>query len=379
MLKDEKHKQFWWLPDVQMAIRSHKLPAVMRLLDDVIFNREKFDQQGLALYTEEDRQYALLCKVNLLQSASRPHEALAWLCLENTLHPDNTSARAMMEELLNKLPTHYALTGRISPKEQFSLGWKDVAGMEEVKLRFERDIILPLKRPEIYKEYKLSPPNGVLLWGPPGCGKTFLASKLAERLEYEFIELRPSDIASIYVHGTVQLIAEVFDKAEQSAPAIIFIDELDAIAPSRTDLYHSYSEEVNQLLIRLNDCSSRGITVIGATNRPDRIDSAIKRPGRFDLMVYVPQPDLAAREQLFRMYLQDRKLGSDIDVTDLAIRSGGYTCVDIKHLCDEAARYAMSAKEPICQGHLLQSLATNHPSVSSEEILEYERLRAKER
>lgn len=379
MLRDEQHKQFWWLPDVQTAIRSHKLPVVMRLLDDVIFNREKFDQQGLALYTEEDRQYALLCKVNLLQSAGRPHEALAWLCLENTLHPDNASARAMMEELLNKLPTHYALTGRISPKEQFSLGWKDVAGMEEVKLRFERDIILPLRKPELYKEYKLSPPNGVLLWGPPGCGKTFLASKLAERLEYEFIELRPSDIASIYVHGTVQLMAEVFDKAEQSAPAIIFIDELDAIAPSRSDLYHSYSEEVNQLLIRLNDCSSRGITVIGATNRPDRIDSAIKRPGRFDLMVYVPPPDLGAREQLFRMYLQDRKLGSDIGVTDLAIRSGGYTCVDIKDLCDEAARYAMSAKEPICQGHLLQSLAANHPSVSSEEILEYERLREKER
>lgn len=376
---DQPAKQFWWLESVQNAMRARRIPTTLKLLDLVIFSQEGFGQQGLPLFAEQERQYALLYKVNLLLSFGRTHEALAWLCLEQSLHPDNSSAAAKREELLQKLPDSEGRKSTVASAVRFSLGWEGVAGMEDVKLRFERDVIMPLKQPEIYAAYGLLPPNGILLWGPPGCGKTFLASKLAERLEFSFLEIRPSDIANIYIHGTVQKIAEAFDEAEANAPAVVFIDELDAIAPNRAGLYHSYAAEVNQLLIRLNNCAERGITVIGATNTPDRIDPAIKRPGRFDVLIYVPPPDIAAREQLFSIHLEGRMLDPEIDISDLATRTSGYTCSDIKHLCEEAARKAVSTLTPISHQHLLRAIELNLPSVSGEELLQYEELRAKER
>lgn len=380
MLKaDESGKEFWWLDPVRDSVWKGKYPTAFRVLDSIIFNQDAFVQQGLPLYVDNDRQYALLYKVNLLLSLRRTHEALAWLCLENTLHPENTSATALKEELLQKLPKTKVVRKPVPAANRLSMGWDGVAGMEEVKLRFERDIILPLKHPEIYAEYKLSPPNGILMWGPPGCGKTFLASALASRLNHKFIQINPSDTASIYIHGTVQKIAQVFDEAEANAPAIVFIDELDAFTPQRDGVQHSYAEEVNQLLMRLNNCSERGITVIGATNIPDRIDSAIKRPGRFDVLIYVSPPDMAAREQLFRIHLEGRKLAYDIDIMDLAMMTGGYTCSDIKHLCDEAARNALSRDESINHQHIVTAIQSNSPSVSSEELLKYEQLRENER
>ena len=375
----DNKKQFWWLPRIQDAMRDREFAAAIRWLDVVIFNPDTLAQPSLSLFEEEDRQYAMLCKARLLHSRGRMLEALAWLCLEHFLHPHNVSAVALREQLLGQLSARPAPSRPTPAAERFSLGWEGVAGMEEVKLRFERDVILPLRHPELYARYKLSPPNGVLLWGPPGCGKTFFASKLAEQLDYGFLRVQPSDTASIYVHGTVEKIADVFDRAESSAPAMIFIDELDAFAPSRTDLQHSYAEEVNELLIRLDNCSKRGVTVVGATNRPDRIDPAVKRPGRFDHLIYVPPPDMAAREQLFVIHLRGRPLDAGIQIAELAMRTGGYTCSDIKHICDEAARAAMSADASISEALLLAAIADNRPSVSSEELLEYERLREQER
>src|ERR1019366_4691819 len=151
--------------------------------------------------------------------------------------------------------------------------------MRDLKAMLERDVVLPLQEPEIYARYRLGLPNGILLYGPPGCGKTFIARKLAEVAGFNFMEVTPGDLASIYVHGTQGKIAELFARAQKQTPCMIFFDELDAMVPNRggNDVGHHYSSEVNEFLVRLNECGRNGILVIGATNQPEHIDAAVLR------------------------------------------------------------------------------------------------------
>ncbi|MBK8352704.1 MAG: ATP-binding protein [Saprospirales bacterium] len=177
---------------------------------------------------------------------------------------------------------------------QPTLNWDGVAGMRELKAIFERDIILPLREPAIYKAYKVSLPNGVLLYGPPGCGKTFIARKLAEVLNYNFKEIKPSDLASIYVHGTQDKIGQLFADAKAQAPCMLFLDEIEALVPNRSSggVSFHYQAEVNEFLVHLNECEKNKILVIGATNLPNLIDPAVRRPGRLDKKIFVAPPDL---------------------------------------------------------------------------------------
>ena len=171
-------------------------------------------------------------------------------------------------------------------------GFDAIAGVSELKDTLYHDVIMPLKDKELYERYKVSAPNGMLLYGPPGCGKTFISRQFAEEIGFNFIELKPSDLASIYVHGTQEKIGQVFNEAREKAPTVLFIDELDAILPNREgDLGQHYASEVNEFLAQMNECNKDGIFIIAATNRPEKIDPAILRTGRMDKVVYIAPPD----------------------------------------------------------------------------------------
>ncbi|MDO4730264.1 MAG: ATP-binding protein [Candidatus Saccharibacteria bacterium] len=252
---------------------------------------------------------------------------------------DGKKLKCVVSQVYNRHKLEKLLDDSVSP-----VGLDAVAGMFELKNVLIEDVVKPFRNPEKYRRFKVSVPNGILLYGPPGCGKTFIVQKLAEELGYNFIELKHSDIASSYLHGTTQLIRETFDKARSQAPTVLFIDEIDGLAPNRGDVSSSSSshkqEEINELLLQFNNAAKDKILIIAATNRPQLLDPAIVRPGRMDYHVYVGPPDYEARLELFKMYLKGRPVSS-INYEKLANETKGYASVDIRLICDNAARHAL--------------------------------------
>jgi len=211
-------------------------------------------------------------------------------------------------------------------------GFDCIAGMHELKETLISEVINPLKDPERFKKFKVSIPNGIILYGPPGCGKTFIVRKLAEELGYNFIEVKHSDLATPFIHGSVGNIGKVFANAQDNAPAIMFFDEISGLVPNRQNLQGEGSykeEEINEFLMQLNDAGDKKILVVGATNFIDRIDPAVLRPGRMDKKIYVPPPDKEARVELFKLGLLGRPYSKDINFDKLAILTEGYSCADI--------------------------------------------------
>jgi len=252
-------------------------------------------------------------------------------------------------------------------------GFDDIAGMSELKETLYHDIILPLSDTELYEKYKVSPPNGMLLYGPPGCGKTFISQKFSEEVEYNFIELKPSDLASIYVHGTQEKIGQLFQEAKEKSPTIMFIDEIDAILPNRKgSLSHSYASEVNEFLAQMTECHKKGIFVIAASNRPEKIDPAIIRTGRIDKVVYLGPPDFDARFEMFKMYLEDRPADSNIDLKKISEMTENYVSSDISYIVNEASRNALKERININQQHIEEVIKRTKPSVSISQINKYE-------
>jgi len=254
-------------------------------------------------------------------------------------------------------------------------GFDCVAGMKDLKSTLINDVINPLLTPEKFKKFKLSIPNGILLYGPPGCGKTFIVKKLAEELNYTFIELNPSSVATSYVHGAVGNIGKVFEMAKLQAPSIVFIDEIEGLVPKREDLSSSADikkEEINEFLLQLNNAGENKILVIGATNRPHMIDTAIMRSGRMDKRIYVPAPDFEARKEMFKICLSGRPYDKSIDFNKLATLTENYVSSDIELIVDQSARLAVSNdKDIIDEDMILRSISKFSPSVSPEEILYY--------
>lgn len=254
-------------------------------------------------------------------------------------------------------------------------GFDCVAGMNELKALLVNDVIKPLLDPEKYKKFKLSIPNGILLYGPPGCGKTFIVRKLSEELGYNFVELKHSDVGSSYVYGTVNKIAKIFDMAKLKAPSIIFIDEISGLVPKRESLDSTSmhkEEEVNEFLMQLNDCADSNVLVVGATNYPNRIDVAVLRSGRMDKRIYVPPPDSEARRELFKMDLSGRPHSADIDFDKLAKLTENFVSSDIALIVDEAARIAINEDKPISQKMLASVIANFKPSITEDEIKYFE-------
>ena len=227
--------------------------------------------------------------------------------------------------------------------EHTGLTLADVAGMTEVKQRLEAAFLAPMRNPDLRRLYGKSLRGGLLLYGPPGCGKTFIARAVAGELGARFIAVSFADIIDMFVGQSERNIHELFEIARRNAPCVLFLDEVDAIGQKRSQLRHTpMRSAVNQLLLELDDISgnNEGVFLLAATNHPWDVDSALRRPGRFDRTLLVLPPDAAAREGVFRYHLKDRPVAG-IDLAKLARQTDGYSGADIAHICETAAERAL--------------------------------------
>ena len=257
-------------------------------------------------------------------------------------------------------------------------GFEDIAGMNDLKTMLRQKVIFILTDKTRAEKYKLTPPNGMLLYGPPGCGKSFFAEKFAEEAGFNFILVKASDLGSIYVHGTQGKIADLFKKAEANAPTIICFDEFDAFVPDRSSQGGGDHQagEVNEFLTQLNNCSKRGIFVIATSNRPDKIDPAVLRTGRIDRQIFVPLPDEEARREMFKIHLKDRPC-EEIDAEKLATMTEGYIASDIAYIVNDAAMGAAFSDQPISQQMLEETIHSIRPSINKTVVNFYDSLHDK--
>ena len=317
----------------------------------------------------EERRIAWLLRINLLLQHRRYREALAWVLYELDTNPENAAAVALRLKLRRYLKLEASPAKH--PPVETDFDWAGVAGMRSVKAMLERDVLLPLVEPALFAKYKLSPPNGILFYGPPGCGKTHMARALARKAGRTFLEIKPSDLGSIYIHGAQGKIRQLFDEAVEKSPCLVFFDELDALVPKRGHAGGYQDNEVNEFLVQLNNSAERGLLVIGATNRLGSIDTAVSRPGRMDKKVFIGLPDVEARAELFRICLEDRPV-APINPVALARASAGYTCAEIAHLCDEAARIALETERAITEIDLQRAMKNFRPAGHSNDPREWE-------
>ena len=257
-------------------------------------------------------------------------------------------------------------------------GFADVAGMSDIKVIMQKKIINILKDPEKAERFKIQIPNGMLLYGPPGCGKSFIAEKFAEEAGYNYVFIKSSDLASIYVHGSQEKIGMLFEEARKNAPTILNFDEFEALVPNRSKINNaSESGEVNEFLSQMNNCGKDRIFVIASSNRPDLIDPAVLRKGRIDKMIYIPVPDKEARQGIFEIHMKDRPSSEDIDYSRLADLTENFVASDIAYIVNDAATRAFEDDVDISQQLLEDVILENTPSISSDDIRFYDGIKDK--
>ncbi|UGV41077.1 CDC48 family AAA ATPase [Methanococcoides orientis] len=263
-----------------------------------------------------------------------------------------------------------------------NVGWDDVGGLEDVKELLKEAVEWPLKNPESFQRIGVEAPKGVLLYGPPGTGKTMLAKAIAHESNANFITSKGSDLLSKWYGESEKHISEMFARARQVAPSIVFLDELDALAPIRGGAMGEpqvTERIVNQLLSELDGLEElHGVVIVGATNRPDIIDPALLRPGRFDELILVPVPDLPTRRKIFAVHTKKMSLASDVNIEELVTSTDKYTGADVAAVCKKAGRFALRedlmAKE-VSQKHFLKAIAETGTSVTSDTMKYYEDLK----
>jgi transitional endoplasmic reticulum ATPase len=254
--------------------------------------------------------------------------------------------------------------------ERPDLKFADVGGMESVKDEIRMKIILPLEHPELYKAYGKSIGGGILLYGPPGCGKTYLARATAGEIKAGFLAVGINDVLEMWIGNSERNLHALFEQARQNAPCVLFFDEVDALAASRSDLKASGGRQlINQFLAELDGIGGRndGVLVLAATNAPWHLDSAFRRPGRFDRILFVPPPDLAARASILRLLCRDKPV-KDLDFEHLAKKTDNLSGADLKAVIDLAVeaklREAMKAGslKPLTTKDLLAAASSIKPS-----------------
>ncbi len=229
--------------------------------------------------------------------------------------------------------------------EVTTVHWDDAGGLDDVKQHLIEAVEWPIKSPEIFTKLGIRPPKGILLYGPPGCGKTLLARAVATESEANFISIKGPEVFSKWVGESEKAIREVFRKARMAAPAVVFLDEIDSLTPRRgMGMSDSGVSErvISQLLTEMDGITTlQDIVVIAATNRPDMVDSAVLRPGRFDRLIYVPEPDEKSRLQILKIYTKGMPISKDVDLNQIVIATKYYSGADIESLCRESAMHAL--------------------------------------
>lgn len=257
-------------------------------------------------------------------------------------------------------------------------GFAAIAGMEDLKNQLREEVIEPLYHPEEYRRYGVTIPNGMLLYGPPGCGKTFFAKHFAEEVGFNFMCITPATLKSRYVNATQENIAKMFKDAEEKAPTIIFIDEINELVPNRESNVHEMSRSaVNEMLAQMDRTGEKGIFIIGATNYPHTIDPAILRAGRLDKKYYVGVPDMKARKALFELYLKNRPYDFGLDYEELASLTENYVSADIQLIVNDASRAALKRHSRITMDLLRSAIEETRPSLSLGELERYQEIKAK--
>ena len=312
----------------------------------------------------------------LLAAAQRVPEALPHVTHALTVQPGDTAAIALLQRLGALLaapatpqpPTEFdwgqaedqvrdirqpafaqdspsAVTEDVDLAERPSLRLADVGGMEQVKQRLELSFLGPIRNPQLASAFGATAAGGLLLYGPPGCGKTFIARAVAGEIGARFSEFGVADVLDMWTGSSERNLAQIFAAARRNAPCVLFFDEVDALGHKRSHLTTSSSmrNTVNQLLSEMDSLGGRndGVFVLGATNHPWDVDSALRRPGRFDRMLLVLPPDGAAREAILRHHLRDRPLAG-VDLGKIARATEHYSGADLAHLCTTAAERALA-------------------------------------
>ena len=227
-----------------------------------------------------------------------------------------------------------------------NVSWEDIGGLETVKQELQETVQYPVEHPEKFEKFGMAPSKGVLFYGPPGCGKTLLAKAIANECQANFISVKGPELLTMWFGESEANVREIFDKARQSAPCVLFFDELDSIANQRGsssgDGGGAADRVLNQLLTEMDGMGSKKtVFIIGATNRPDIIDSALMRPGRLDQLIYIPLPDDKSRLSIFKANLRKSPLAPDVDVDTLARFTNGFSGADITEICQRACKFAI--------------------------------------
>ncbi len=256
--------------------------------------------------------------------------------------------------------------------------WDDIGGLDDVKQQLREALEWPLKKPEVFEKMGIRPPRGILLYGPPGCGKTLLAKAVATESGANFIAVKGPEILSKWVGESEKAIREIFKKARTYAPAVIFIDEVDAVAPTRATVGDTHVMEriVSQLLTEMDGIHMlKNVVIIGATNRPDLVDPALLRPGRFEKLIYVPPPDFKSRLEILKVHTRNVPLADDVDLEEIARKTEGYSGADLEALVREAALQALRENintDKVAMDHFMKALQKVKPSISQNFVRFYE-------
>jgi len=227
-----------------------------------------------------------------------------------------------------------------------NITWQDIGGLENVKRELQETVQYPVEHPDKFEKFGMQPSKGVLFYGPPGCGKTLLAKAIANECQANFISIKGPELLTMWFGESESNVREVFDKARQASPCVLFFDELDSIARARgsgaSDGGGAGDRVINQILTEIDGVGvKKNVFVIGATNRPDILDPAIMRPGRLDQLVYIPLPDRKSRIQIFKATLRKSPLSKEIDLETLAKATSGFSGADITEICQRACKFAI--------------------------------------
>ena len=332
---------------------------------------KKARMQDLILETEEVKLPDYVKVILQKALAKRPNDRFASAAefaqalleqvmpeLAKRIEEDETNPQAEAQSQDNSGPT-------ITIRKGSGSGFDNVTGRDELKEQLRKEVLFALQNPEKAKMYKLPTINGVLLYGPPGCGKSLVLSSFAEELGFNYTIIRGPEMGHIYQDGVLDNLQRVFDAAEIKAPFVICIDELEFLAPNpNAEGEENVTPQISALYGMMNECSKKGILVVATTNRPDLIDQSIMRIGCFDRVFFVPQPDFEARKDIFIDHLKDRP-AEELDFDELAKMSDDFNAGDIAEAVNEAAMTAAYHDVPISQKILIDVLKYKNPTYST--------------